>query len=404
MAQSGRIGYLVPQFPGQTHIFFWREVLALEARGIEVVLLSTRPPPPGIIAHDWSGAAMARTVYLHRLDPLMALSALPALPWTELPRSGGAALRDMAMSLAAARALVREARARGVEHVHVHSCGRSALIAALASRLGGPSYSLTLHGPLSYFGPAQGFKWRGARFATVVTERLLGEVRETLGTDAPARIVVQAMGVDTDVLRRDAPYRAPAKGEAIRIFSCGRLTPIKGFTDLLEAVRLLLDQGERVTLEIAGEDDLGGSGYRAEVEARIATLGLGDHVTLLGAVDGARVRAGLCAAHLFVLASWEEAIGVALMEAMSCGVPTIGTAVGGVPELIRDGVDGLLVQPRDPAGLADAIRDLARQPKRAEAMAQAGRARVVDRFRADLGAETLIREAGLSTGVTTAGR
>lgn len=69
MSRRQKIGYLVPQFPGQTHVFFWREIAALEAMGVEPVLFSTRPPPAGLIAHDWSQAAMARTSYLGQLTP-----------------------------------------------------------------------------------------------------------------------------------------------------------------------------------------------------------------------------------------------------------------------------------------------------------------------------------------------
>ena len=82
------------------------------------------------------------------------------------------------------------------------------------------------------------------------------------------------------------------------------------------------------------------------------------------------------------------------MEAMSCEVPTVGTAAGGVAELITDGVDGILVPPKDAALMAAAILQLARDPARAVALGQAGRARIIAAFHAGLGAETLIREIG----------
>ena len=383
-----KIGYLVPQFPGQTHIFFWREIAEIEKRGVQVRIFSTRPPPKGLIAHDWSAQAMARTRYLGAIKPLAALTALPALPFAE----GVGFAKDLLLSLSAARQLVTACRTEGIAHVHVHSCGRAALIAALAQRLGGPRYSLTLHGPLPDYGPGQRFKWRGARFATIITEKLLAEVRVELAGDLPERLIIQPMGVDTDSLRRDAPYVAHLPGQPLRLFSCGRLNIVKGHQDLMAAVRLLIDQGQPVTLDIAGEDDAGGKGYRTVLETRIAELELGDHVRLLGAIDADAVKRHLLAAHAFVLASWHEPLGVALMEAMSCEVPTIGTAAGGVAELITDGVDGILVPPKDPALLAEAILQLARDPARAMALGQAGRARIVSHFHAGRGAETLIRE------------
>ncbi|CAM4052936.1 exopolysaccharide biosynthesis GT4 family glycosyltransferase EpsE [Paracoccus yeei] len=390
-----RLGYLIPQFPGQTHIFFWRELEALQARGVQPVLLSTRPPPPGLISHEWSAEAAARTTYLARMDPAAALGGLVRLPPGDLlsaPRGEPRAfLRDMAMSIPAARRLVDHARREGIDHVHAHSCGRAALIAALAFRMGGPRYSLTLHGPLEDYGPGQRYKWRHAAFATIITEKLRAEAETELAGYLPPRIAVQAMGVDTGRLSRDTPWQPPRPGEPLRIMSCGRLNQVKGHQDLLQAIRMLRDAGHDARLVVAGEDDAGGTGYRRVIEARIAELGLDDAVTLLGAVSEGEVRRHLLEAHVFALASWHEPLGVALMEAMSCEVPTIGTAAGGVAELIRDGQDGILVPPRDPPAMADAILRLAGDPNLARRLGQAGRERIVSGFGAEAGAETLIR-------------
>lgn len=391
-----RIGYLVPQFPGQTHAFFWREIRAIEAAGVEVALYSTTPPPPGIVSHDWSAEAMARTEYLARRNPILALRALPSLPREPRIWAEPGLWRDLVIALPAAQALVDSARRQGIAHVHVHSCARSALIAALAARLGGPSYSLTLHNPLYVYGPGQGFKWRGASFATVVNRRILDEVRNTLGRDCPDRVLVQPMGVDTARFLRETPFAPAQPGEVARLFSCGRLNPVKGHQDLLAAIRMLSDQGRRISLTIAGEDEEGGTGYRKVLEALVAELDLRDQVTLLGAVGESRIREEILKAHLFVLASHDEGVPVAIMEAMACGAPVIGMDVGGVRELVQDGVNGIVLQPKAPAELAVAIGDLLDDPARAVALAKAGRATVEREFDSRRGAETLIREIGLS--------
>ncbi|MBM1220413.1 glycosyltransferase family 4 protein [Ponticoccus sp. SC2-23] len=397
MAAPRKLGYLVPQFPGQTHIFFWREIRELEMRGIEPVLFSTLPPPPGLIAHNWSAEAADRTDYLGRISPLELLAALPALPWRRLIRLGcGEKLqfwKDVMIAAGPARVLAQRCRSEGISHVHAHSCGRAALIAALCHDMDGPPYSLTLHGPLADYGPGQRFKWSGATFATIITRKLIDEMQAEMPDALPQTILLQPMGVDTDRLARDTPYVPAAPGGPLRLFCCARLNVVKGHEDLLAAVRQLRDAGRDVTLRIAGEDDAGGTGYRKTLEARIAELGLGEAVTLLGAIDADAVRDELLSAHIFVLASYGEPLGVAYMEAMSCEVPTIGTDAGGVPELITDGTDGRLVPPRDPNALASAIIEIADAPELALRLSSHGRARVVASFRAGLGAETLIKGA-----------
>lgn len=388
------LGYLVPQFPGQTHIFFWREIAELEARGVTVHLLSTQPPPQGLIAHDWSGAAMARTTYLASRSPWGALRAAVRQSWVdildEIRRDGRDVARDVAISLPAAARLCDQAKILGLTHIHVHSCGRAGLVAALAHKMGGPSYSMTLHGPMSDYGPAQRLKWRGARFATIITEKLRGEAAQELGDALPADIRIRPMGVDTDTLNRDAPYVPAQAGAPLRLFSCARLNVVKGHQDAMQAVRLLLDQGIDAHLDIAGEDDAGGGGYHLELAARIEQLGLQNNVRLLGAIDAMEVRRRLLEAHIFVLASWHEPLGVAYMEAMSCGVPTIGTNAGGVPEMITSGETAILVPPKTPDDLAKAIYALASDPAEALRLSSAGRAHIVAHYRAALGAETLI--------------
>jgi colanic acid/amylovoran biosynthesis glycosyltransferase len=393
-AKTLRLGYLVPQFPGQTHIFFWREIEALKALGTDVHLLSTQPPPPGLIAHDWSQRAIDQTTYLASKSPLDAMRAAFRQPWFTLIRDiagqGKALAKDIAMCLPAAARLVGYARVHQLDHIHVHSCARAALIAALAKHMGGPSYSLTLHGPMSDYGSGQALKWRSAAFATIITQKLIDEATAELGPDLPDHITLRPMGVDTDTLNRDTPYLPYFGTGPLKIFSCARLNIVKGHQDAMQAVKLLRNAGLPAELEIAGEDDAGGSGFRKFLTEQIEVLGLTDHVTLLGAIDADAVRAKLLQAHLFVLASWHEPLGVAYMEAMSCGVPTIGTASGGVPEMITSGETAVLVPPKEPQLLADAIQNLSSDPETAQRLSHDGRAHMVANYRASLGAETLI--------------
>jgi glycosyltransferase involved in cell wall biosynthesis len=394
-----RIAYLVPEFPGQTHIFFWREIAALHQRGIGARLISSRHPPRTMVCHSWAAAAEAKTTYLGEMnagDVLAAVigfvrcgpigwfrsvaAAISSCPFGTIPR-------NLALLLCAAR-LVEILKRENLSHIHVHSCGDLALVAALANRLAGSRYSLTLHGPLSDYRGQQHVKFRHAAFVIAITHHLKESIRKALGRDAPRSIGVAPMGVDPLTFCRTAPFQ-PWTGGRLVLFSCGRLTPGKGHQDLIAAVSSLRENGIDAHLSIAGEDDVGGSGYHTELAALIGRLGLKNQVDLLGAVSEDRVLEELRHAHLFVLASHCEPLGVAIMEALSCGTPVIATDAGGVPEIIDHDHNGYLVAPKRADMLADAILTLISDPDLQRRFSVAGRTTAVERFNSGISADEL---------------
>ncbi|MCG7288065.1 glycosyltransferase family 4 protein [Cellulomonas sp. ACRRI] len=433
------LGYLVPEFPGQTHAFFWREVAELERAGARPVLVSTRRPRRPA-AHPWAREAAERTTYLADPAPEAAAGvaavlaravttgrwravlretraaaaagaagAAGAAPGTGARTAGSrrvpvrlrAAARAAGLTLAAAR-LAGLAVAGGWQHLHVHSCGDAAQVAALARLLGGPPYSLTLHGPLADYGGNQRGKWRGAAFALAITAGLRREVRAALGPDAPAVVALAPMGVDDVAFTRALPYRPWPGAGPLRLVACGRLNPAKGHDDLLRAVRRLADRGLDARLVVLGEDERGGAGHRRDLEALVGALGLADRVRLPGAVGEDRVRAELGAAHVFALASHAEPLGVAVMEALAMALPVVVCAGGGVGELVADGRTGLLVPPRDPEALAAAVARLAADPALATALGAAGREHVAAGYASGRGARTLLDLVGPATGAAPA--
>jgi glycosyltransferase involved in cell wall biosynthesis len=113
---------------------------------------------------------------------------------------------------------------------------------------------------------------------------------------------------------------------------------------------------------------------RTDVAAQVAALGLGDSFLLPGFLDD--VPAVLGALDLFVLSSYLEGLGTSVLDAQAARVPVVATNVGGVPEMIEDGVNGRLVPPRDPAALAAAILEALDDPQRTRARAAKARASV----------------------------
>ncbi len=389
-----KVGFLIPEFPGQTHSFFWREISNLTAASDHTAqIVSTRLPPQPVY-HAWTRDAEADYLYpvAATKAPGLLLRLLSALPRLLADRETRAFLKTRTgwMMLVMAAHLDRICRDRGIGHLHVHSCANAALIAAFTNRMSGLPYSLVLHGPIEDYGPHQAYKWDRVAFGFVITKKLEGELLAQI-PNLKDRLSIVPMGVDTDVF-------SPREGERVpgpwRWFSCARLNRVKGLDTLTEAAALLKARGQNFTITIAGEDEQGGQGFRREIECMIAGSGLEEEVTLLGAVTQERVLAELRQADGFVLASRHEPLGVVYMEAMACGLPTIGTRAGGVEELIVDGVSGALVPPGDPEALAAAMQGVMESPDLARTLAQGGRARIVSDFAATRSASEIIRQIG----------
>ncbi len=393
-----KIGILIPEFPGQTHIFFWRELRALREMGVDVEVISTRRPERSWICHEWSKEAMQTTTYLREssiLDIAVSLRQLLTVGprgWIKSLRlailSDAPTLKDRLRAIAAipvGARLATIARRRGLVHIHAHSCGASALIALQSNLLGGPSYSLTLHGPLSDYGPDQRQKWGGAAFGIIITQKLLAEMRTLLADALPDRIEIAPMGVEVDRFVRTTPYQPWAGEGELRLVSCGRLNACKGHDDAIRAVAQL--RGKNITAHL---DILGEGAERAKLETLITDLDLADRVTLSGAIAEEQVCERLEHAHIFVLASHHEPLGVAIMEAMAMQTPVVVTGAGGVKELIDDQVDGMLVSPHDPQALASAIEQVARDPGLAASLSASARAKIERDFHSRRSAETLL--------------
>jgi colanic acid/amylovoran biosynthesis glycosyltransferase len=397
-----RIGYFIPEFPGQTHMFFWREMQALRESGVMPEVVSTRLPDRAIMSHTWAEEARKETEYLY---PPSFGSILGAC-WTML-RAGPAGWWRTLAALASADGsiftklgliplvfagaqLASLAARKGWRHVHVHSCANAATVAVFANRLRKLSYSLTLHGPLRDYGPHQKLKWAHSAFAIVITRKLMGEAREQLAGALPPRLELAPMGVDLQRFETASAYRPWTGDGPVRLFSCGRLNPSKGHDDVVKAVARVRDQGLDVRLHIAGEDDTGG-GMRRLLEQLKTELRLTEAVVLLGAVSEDVVRKELSEAHAFVLGSLEEPLGVAIMEAMAMRVPVVVTGAGGVPELVDDGKDGLLVPAREPGRMAESLLRLLRDPGLASRLSESGRRKIETSFHSGVSAAVLRR-------------
>ena len=375
-----RLGYFVPEFPSQTHAFFWREVQGLRADGLDVRLISTRRPKHGA-PHSFAAAAISQTRYLFPPRWGAALGRLLSQPRRTLEAlryvfslaeaSPRERLRTIALIPSAAD-LVEFCRSEGISHVHVHSFANALHIAAIAKILGGSAYSATLHGDLSVYGTDHARKLERAAFASCVTRPLATQLATVSHGDVP----VITMGVDIDRFR-PVVLKTAVPDAAIRAVSVARLNRAKGHEYFLEAMARLVADGIDLRYTIAGEGS-----YRASIEEVVRRLNLGDRVTLLGAISEERVLALLGESDFLVLSSfgYGEAAPVAVMEAMACGLPVICSRIGGTADMIEDGKDGLLVAQQDVDGLERAARILATDPLERERLARAARQTACRKF------------------------
>jgi colanic acid/amylovoran biosynthesis glycosyltransferase len=376
-----RIGYLVPDWPTQTHAFFWRELVALREAGCEASVFSTRRPPVEACQHDFAAAARRETYYLH--PP--RLSAVLGLLWR--PRRLAAAIgyvaglkeatllgrMKVAAMLGSAADLAARADADGIEHVHAHSCANSAHLLAMASRLGSFGYSLTLHGDLPVYGNDHPAKMRDARFVAAVTRPLQQQIIADVGVPE-ARVPIIPMGVDS------AHFTPAARKQGdgpLHIVTVARLNPTKGHRFVLAAMRKARENGIDIHYSIAGDGP-----ERDTIAAKITACDLDGHVEFLGNLGEREVRSLLQRADVFVLASigLGEAAPVSVMEAMACGTPVICSRIGGTGDMIAHGVNGWLVDQGDVDGLADAITILGRDGELRARLASAARAHAETAF------------------------
>jgi len=363
-------------------------MLELERQGLDLAIASMHKPDEGMF-HESVCRVRAKADYLHdRLfDAPGKIIRAHASFFRECPRGYGCAVRDVLAHAGAewrdlmqAALLLRWAKKRGIRHVHVHFGTCEATVALLAHRIGGLSYSLTLHA-FDIFRenvdrPLLVQKINASRFTVTVSEFNRRYIIENFpGVDA-SRIRVNYNGVD---LERFHPGRAAR--DPYLVFGVGRLIEKKGFGHLVKAVARLRDAGIPVRCCIAGDGP-----DEPALKRAIKDRGLRGMVELLGPLRQDAVLDFMQRAACFVLPCVQakdgnmDALPTVLLESMAAECPTISTRVSGVPEIIENDVSGLLVPPGDDAALADAMRRVLMDPTLTARLATGGRRRAEERF------------------------
>jgi colanic acid/amylovoran biosynthesis glycosyltransferase len=404
-----RVAYVMSRFPKLTETFVLAELLAVERRGVMVdvyPLLRRREA----VEHPEAQPLAARARYL----PFVSRAVLASqVHWLRRrPRRYLGALRAVATGawgnanflaggLATFPKVAHAARlmeADGVAHVHCHFANHPAVAGLVVHRLTGIPFSFTAHGSdLHKDRTMLAKKVAEAAFVATVSEDNRRLIVGDCGERCAPKVHVVRAGIDTAFFAPNGRHRPAAT--SLAVLCVGTLHTVKGQAHLIEACRLLVRDGVDVTCRMVGDGP-----DRAALAERIGRAGLGDRIALAGARTRAEVAAELRTATVLAAPSVptrdgrREGIPVALMEAMSAGLPVVASRLSGIPELVEEGVTGLLVPPGDPAALAAALERLARDPVLRERLGRAARKRVVREFSVARSSGELVRHFAVETG------
>lgn len=407
--QRTKAAYIMSRFPKITETFVLYEILELRKRGeaVEIYPLIHEHQP---VAHPdverlsdcvhfmpWVSRAVVRANWHY----------LRSSPRTYLGTAAKAVIANLGSARMLAGALVffpksaafaYEMERGGVTHVHAHFATHPALSAWIIHRLTGIPYSFTAHAhDIFIHRQMLREKLTDAAFAVAISEHNRNFMTEKCGEELRSKIHVVHCGVDVEYF---APPATPQAAGPLRIICVASLWEMKGHAYLIEACRLMRQRGIDFHCDFVGDGDL-----RAQLMEQISRAGLEDSFVFLGPQPRSVVRGLLHQAHVKVLpcvplaTGMQDGIPVALMEAIACGLPVVSTTVSGIPELVDSGVNGILVPPRDPVALAEALERLARDPELRARMGRCGREKVLREFSLAANAERL---SGLFAGTTPA--
>jgi glycosyltransferase involved in cell wall biosynthesis len=383
------IAYLTPIYPMPSQTFIRREISGLEAQGFTVHRFTLRRFAGKLVDEaDW--IEQERTCSLLEAGVFGLAKAIVLEALLRPRRWITAVVTTVQVGLRSERGLFRHfiylaeacvLRCRlaecGARHVHAHFGSNSADIALLCRLLGGPPYSITIHGPEEFDAPRPlGLrkKIHHAAFIIAVSQFTRSQLYRWSALEDWWKIQVVHCGLDQFFLSTAA---SPVP-ERPRLVNVGRLSEQKGQLLLIKAAAQLRDQGLDFELVIVGDGPM-----RGEIEQLVDQFGLGDSVRITGFLDNHGVLQELVAARALVLPSFAEGLPVVIMEAMALHRPVISTYVAGIPELIEPGVSGWLVPAGELNMLAEAMAEaLTADLAELERMGRAGATRVAERHNA----------------------
>jgi colanic acid/amylovoran biosynthesis glycosyltransferase len=390
-----RIAYLISEYPKPSHTFIRREIAALRRVGVDIVPFSIRPTLQTLTteleraARDETQAVLGRSPLSYVAAILGAFLRRPGRTWSTLRlalrhRAPGA--KGMLWTLfyfVEAIFLTGLLRQAGATRLHNHFGQGGATVGMLAAHFNDIPWSLTLHGVSETDYPAGlllGEKIARADFVACASWFMRAQGMRVAQPAHWGKLHVVRCGVDLAAL----PQPQSGGDEPVRFICVARLSPEKWHRGLLEAFAVVRKKTPGARLIIVGDGPL-----RPELEELVAALGVQEAVIFHGALDEAATLVAVAGADVLVLPSLLEGLPVSLMEAMALGKPVISSNVAGIPELVRDGRNGLLFPPSESGALAQHMITLATDRPLRERLGAAGKITVAEEFAIDTAVKPL---------------
>jgi glycosyltransferase involved in cell wall biosynthesis len=389
---GGAVVYVVGTYPLLTTTFIDREISALRGWGLDVRIVAVRRPPPDVPLSGEQRALARRTTYLLPVAWRTLLAAhlrfLVTRPGAYIGVLVHLVTRPHPDHRARAKTLLHFGEgvlaahvvdARDLRELHAHFADRAATIALVASRLLRRPFTLSVHAGADIFVRPVLLreKCTAARHVVTCTSHNKAHLARLVGDGLDRKITTIPHGLDLDGYR---PGSAAHDGLPL-VLAVGQLAERKGFAHLVAACAVLRGQGGRFACRIIGRGP-----QRAELEELIATLSLGDVVSLAGALSHEAVVDQYRQATMVVLPCVRtsdgdvDGIPNVLVEAMALGLPVVSSDLPAIRELITDGVDGLLVPAGDAERLASAVRRILDDARLRRRLGGEARRAVVERF------------------------
>jgi colanic acid/amylovoran biosynthesis glycosyltransferase len=387
------IAYLINQYPKVSHTFIRREILALEAIGFQVDRYALRGWNDNLL-NESDLQERKQTHYLLRqgliylLYPVLTIALKRPLLFCkaillslQMSRKSPRSWPYHLVYFAEACYLLKKLRSKPCDHIHAHFGTNSAEVAMLANALGGPTYSLTIHGPEEFDHPEALHlteKIHCAEFVAAICSYNRSQLYRRLPYVEWQKIKIVRCGLNQTFLKIP-PETRPKEDHFVCV---GRLCEQKGQLLLVQTLKRLNDKGIFATLTLVGDGVL-----RPQIEELLRYYDLEKQVRITGWVSETQVRDEILAARALVLPSFAEGLPMVIMEAMALRRPVLSTYVAGIPELVENKITGWLFPAGDESALADAMEIcLKTSTKHLEKMGEAARKAVLQNH--DINIET----------------